>query len=210
MQAAMWQAMLLSAGLPPSKQIFIHGFINSGGQKMSKSLGNVINPVELVNEFGVDALRYYLLREVHPFEDSDFTVEKFKEAYNANLANGLGNLVSRIMKMAETNLAEAVKIPEWEDMSEYFHFFDEYEFNKAVDYIWSKIGELDAIIQKEEPFKLIKVDPKKGKDLITDLVIKLNSIRRMLTSTLPETSARIKQAIMNNKMPESSLFARKD
>jgi methionyl-tRNA synthetase len=79
----------------------IHGFINSGGQKMSKSLGNVINPVTIVDEYGADALRYYLARHINPFEDSDFTMEKFKEAYNAGLANGLGNLVSRVMKMAE-------------------------------------------------------------------------------------------------------------
>src|SRR5690606_35159309 len=96
-QSAMWQAMLMSAGLPPSKQIIIHGFINVDGQKMSKSLGNVVNPLDLVNRYGTDSLRYYLLRHVPPFEDGDFTEEKFKEIYNANLANGLGNLTSRIM-----------------------------------------------------------------------------------------------------------------
>ena len=109
-QSAMWQAMLMACDLPPSKQIIIHGFITSGGQKMSKSLGNVINPLDLVKEYGVDALRYYLLRHIHPFEDSDFTLEKFKEVYNAHLANGLGNLVSRVMKLSEKYLiAEVAK-----------------------------------------------------------------------------------------------------
>jgi methionyl-tRNA synthetase len=84
-QSAMWQAMLMSAHIPNSHQIVINGFINSGGQKMSKSLGNVINPKEIVNEYGADAFRYYVLREFNSFEDSDFTMEKFKEAYNANL-----------------------------------------------------------------------------------------------------------------------------
>ena len=80
-QAAMWQAMLMSVGLPLSKQIVIHGFITVDNGKMSKSVGNVISPDDLVAEYGVDALRYYLVRHVHPFEDSDFTMEKFKEAY---------------------------------------------------------------------------------------------------------------------------------
>src|SRR3989344_5203119 len=100
-QAAMWQAMLMAAGIAiPSKPILIHGFVLSDGQKMSKSLGNVVDPIALVNEYGVDAVRYFIARHMHPFEDSDFTLDKFKEAYNANLANGLGNLVARIMKLA--------------------------------------------------------------------------------------------------------------
>ena len=101
-QSAMWVAMLLSAGLSTPKQIIIHGFITSGGTKMSKSLGNVASPAQIVSEYGTDALRYYLAREITPFEDGDFTMERFKEVYNANLANGLGNLVSRIMKLAVT------------------------------------------------------------------------------------------------------------
>jgi methionyl-tRNA synthetase len=111
-QVAMWQAMLMSVGLPPSKQIIIHGFITIDGAKMSKSIGNVINPKDIVNEYGADALRYYLARHINPFEDSDFTMEKFKEAYNANLANGIGNLTARIMKLAEIYLDKPVELPE--------------------------------------------------------------------------------------------------
>ena len=95
-QSSMWQAMLLSAGLPNSKQIFIHGFITANGQKMSKSLGNVVDPFELVEKYGVDAVRYYLLREILPTEDGDFTYEKFEQRYNSDLAGGIGNLVARI------------------------------------------------------------------------------------------------------------------
>jgi methionyl-tRNA synthetase len=102
-QAVMWQAMLMAADLPPSHTIVVNGFITSGGQKMSKSLGNVISPVDIVREYGTDAFRYFVARELQPFEDSDFTLERFKEAYNAKLANGIGNLVSRIMKMATSN-----------------------------------------------------------------------------------------------------------
>src|SRR3990167_8180526 len=96
-QSAMWQAMLFSAGLPNSKQIYIEGFITSGGEKMSKSLGNVIDPFLMVEKYGTDAVRYSLARHIHPFEDSDVTEENIREAYNTHLANGLGNLVSRIM-----------------------------------------------------------------------------------------------------------------
>ena len=100
-QSSMWQAMLLSAGLPPSRQIMIHGFIMSAGQKMSKSLGNVVDPFAYAEEFGTDALRYYLLREIPTLDDGDFTREKFVARYNADLANGLGNLVQRVTAMVE-------------------------------------------------------------------------------------------------------------
>ncbi|MEK7179129.1 MAG: methionine--tRNA ligase, partial [Patescibacteria group bacterium] len=94
--AIYWPAMLLSAKIPLPHTIFVHGLITSGGRKMSKTLGNIVDPFTVMNEYGTDALRYYLARQVHPFEDSDFTMEKFKEAYNANLVNGLGNFVARV------------------------------------------------------------------------------------------------------------------
>ena len=95
--AIFWPAMLLSAKLPLPKTIFVHGFINVGGQKMSKSLGNVIDPFELVKKYGADAVRYYLLREILPTEDGDFTYEKFEQRYNSDLAGGIGNLVARTL-----------------------------------------------------------------------------------------------------------------
>ncbi len=98
-QSAMWPAMLLSAGLQPPAQVLIHGFISSDGQKMSKSLGNVVDPLEIVDKYGTDVLRYYLLKEIPTFKDGDFTIERFEDVYNADLANGLGNLVSRIANM---------------------------------------------------------------------------------------------------------------
>src|SRR3989344_4351477 len=101
-QSVMWQGMLLSAGLPVTDTVIYHGFITGeGGIKMSKSLGNVVNPMQIMEEYGVDALRYFLLREISSFEDSPFTMERFKDAYNANLANGLGNLASRILTLSE-------------------------------------------------------------------------------------------------------------
>lgn len=208
-QSAMWQAMLMSAGLPPTNTIVIDGFINSGGQKMSKSLGNVINPNDIVNEYGIDALRYYVTRELSNFEDSDMTLEKFKEAYNANLANGLGNLVSRIMKMASDNLENPVEIPENTIPKEFFDHLENFEINKACDFVWAEIGEMDKFIQENQPFKVIKTDKEAGQKMISDLVVRLYSVARMLNPILPETSAKIKNLIKENQTPEKPLFARK-
>lgn len=209
-QSAMWQAMLLAANLPPTQNIIINGFITGdGGIKMSKSLGNAVNPYDLVAEYGTDALRYFVLRELSAFEDSPFTPERFKEAYNSGLANGIGNLTSRIMKMAETNLSEAVSIEENTIGVEYFKLFESFDLGKVMDHVWEKIKELDSIIQTTEPFKLVKSDPEKGKEVITDLVKKLYTIARMLNSLLPETSNKIKACVKANKSPETPIFLRK-
>lgn len=208
-QAAMWQAMLMSAGLPPSKQIIIHGFIQSGGQKMSKSLGNVINPLDLVNEYGTEAVRYFLARHVSTFEDSDVTLEKFKEAYNAGLANGLGNLVSRVMKMASTNLDQPIEVPSDTIPQEFKDLLEKFEIQKAADLIWQKIAEADLLIQQTEPFKLIKTDRNAAIKIINDLCLRVHAISQMLESFLPATSATIKKLVTENKMPEKPLFVRK-
>src|SRR6185437_666432 len=135
-QSIMWQAMLMSAKLPSTQEVVYHGFITSGGQKMSKSLGNVIDPFTLVEEYGTDAVRYFLARHVHPFEDSDFTREQFKEVYNANLANGLGNLVARIMKLAETHLemgkSDLSTVDKSDLPTEYMDAIENFELNKAA------------------------------------------------------------------------------
>lgn len=209
-QSAMWQAMLVSAGLPNSKQIYIEGFITSGGQKMSKSLGNVIDPFKMVEKYGTDSVRYYLARHIHPFEDSDFTEEKFREAYNAHLANGLGNLAARIMKLAETHLEEAVSPPEAAPFpEEYTDAVKKYEFNRAMDFIWGRIQALDRRIAEEQPFVAVRNDPKKGKAVIGELLTELYWIGRFLNPFMPATSDMIKEAVKSNKMPVS-LFPRLD
>jgi methionyl-tRNA synthetase len=205
-QSLMWQAMLMSANIKNTDQVFYHGFINSGGQKMSKSIGNVISPYDLVEKYGTDATRYLLLRHVHSTEDTDVTWEKLDEWYAANLANGIGNLTSRIMKMAETNLEAPVEVTLslHESLKEYL---DNFELQKAMNHIWEEIGELDRTIQETAPFKLVKSDPEKGKDIIKGLVEKLAHIGYSLSPFMPETSEKILLAIKNNKL-EAGLFPR--
>ncbi|HEY4511135.1 MAG TPA: methionine--tRNA ligase [Candidatus Paceibacterota bacterium] len=213
-----WPAMLLSAGLSLPTEVVVHGYITSGGQKMSKSLGNVADPEELIREYGTDAVRYFLLRHVHPFEDSDFTVERFKEAYNANLANGLGNFVSRVMKMSSEHLSKPLDIGFYDlannttqggSLEIMRSHVEKYEFNSAIDTIWKEITVLDKLIQENKPFEIIKTDSQKGKEEILNLVQRLWRIATMLEPFMPETSKKIKEAIKENKKPET-LFPRKE
>ena len=99
--AIYWPAMLKSAGIAPPKEIFVHGYVTAEGEKISKSLGNVIDPLEYIEKYGVDAVRYYLLKEIPSYNDGDFSAARFIEVYNSELANNLGNLVSRVTKLAE-------------------------------------------------------------------------------------------------------------
>ncbi|MDD4803794.1 MAG: methionine--tRNA ligase [Candidatus Pacebacteria bacterium] len=210
-QSAMWQAMLMAAGLPNSKTIVIDGFVTgAGGVKMSKSIGNVVDPVEIIKDFGTDALRYYVLRELSPFEDTPCTKEMFKDAYNANLANGLGNLVSRLMTMSQNNLEKPVEIPENTITQDFKDAVESYNLQKATNIIWEKIKELDTKIQETQPFKLVKTDKEKAIEIIKDLVINLYTIGRMLNPIMPETSKIIKDLVKENKKPEKPLFLRVD
>lgn len=213
-QSAMWQAMLMSAGIEPSKQILIHGFINSGGQKMSKSLGNVINPFDLVKEYGTDALRYYLLREIPAFDDGDFTMSRFKEVYNADLANGLGNLISRVAKLCETTdytqTGSPDKVSEQAELDENYHkALESYRFNEALSTVWQKITKVDQFINEEKPWELLKTDPERCKSVLAHCVNQIQKIGLLLTPFMPETSDNISKQFKGPKIvSSSSLFPR--
>ena len=215
-QAVMWQAMLMSAQIKNSDKIVVNGHITAeGGVKMSKSLGNVIDPMEISKEYGIDALRFFLLKEISSFEDSPFTMERFKDSYNSGLANGLGNLVSRIMKMAE-NLNHKLKIDNYDIKNfpkEYTEAFESFDLQRAISFVWTKISEADKKIQETKPFKLVKGgegEQKKGREIIEELVNELNLIAFMLTPFLPETSKKIINLIKENKSPLAPLFLRKE
>ncbi len=207
-QSAMWQAMLIAAGLPATSHIIINGFITVDGQKMSKSLGNVINPLEIVNQYGVDALRYFMIRELSPFEDGDFNQDRFKEAYNANLANGIGNLTNRILKMAQDNILKNDVTLADELPQEYVEKMYELNIHRASEIAWAHIAELDKYIQTTEPFKLIKTNPEEGKKIIAELVSKLYIIAHMVEPFIPTASKQIFEAIEKFEKPEVPVFNR--
>lgn len=217
--AVIWPAMLFSVGLALPKNIFVHGHIISGGKKMSKTMGNTVDPIALIKGYGADAVRYYLLREILAHEDGDFTESKFKESYNANLANGLGNYTSRVLKMAEqyfgglidrpedTAIADVpIKKEEKEFFSvpyvfeyfiwpEYKKAMDAFKLNKAIDVVWDAISRLDGYIQAYQPFKLINGDKEKTRVVLWNLVFGLANIAWLLAPFLPETAGKIFKAI---------------
>jgi methionyl-tRNA synthetase len=203
--AIYWPAMLLSAKIELPRRILVHGFITVAGQKMSKSLGNIVNPLEIIEKYGADPLRYFLLRESSPFEDLDFTFEKFKKRYNSDLAAGIGNLVARItalakkfkiqkskfkMKIQNSKLEEEIEKTKrsWKDALENF------KFNEALISIWDLISFCDKFIQEKKPWE------KKEKEVVSDLLITLKEISKMLYPLLPETSERILKQIETQKM----------
>ena len=210
-QSAMWQAMLMSAGLPNSKQVFIHGFITADGQKMSKSLGNVVDPVALVDKYGTDPVRYFLLREVPPFEDGDFSYEKFEDRYNADLAKGLGNLVSRV-----TTVAKKIGVKAENNSctdSEMEHEIDnaknastktlsEYKFNESLASIWKLVNFCDRYIEKTQPWKT------NDKEAVGNLLYALSKISEMIEPFIPETAGKIKRLLAGEAV--GILFPRLD
>ncbi len=218
-QSIMWQAMLKSAGLKATDQVFYHGFINSGGHKMSKSLGNVISPFDVVDKYGIEATRYLLLRHVHPVDDTDITWERLDEWYEAGLVNGLGNLVARVMKMAEDHIEGGVDVKQikFDLKNELCHEFgiliDSYNFQEAATSIWAEIQGFDLFIQQTQPFKKIKSEDPKDKEDARNSIIWLVSNIWMLTFKLepfmPQTVEKIRQAVLVNKKPEN-LFSRLD
>ncbi len=209
--AAIWPGMLLSAGLPLPKRILVHGHITSGGQKMSKSIGNVIDPQEVINlfkpatDYAGEALRFVLLHEVPSFEDGDITTESIRSVYSSYLVNGIGNMTNRIMKLATTYGVTVSPTGEGVLLSKYLANFDA---KSAINMLTTVCNQLDKKIQDTEPFKVVKVDEEKGREMIHELVLDLYAIGKALSVFMPNTSAKILECIHENKMPEKPLFAR--
>ncbi|MBI2195457.1 MAG: methionine--tRNA ligase [Candidatus Levybacteria bacterium] len=195
--AVYWPAFLLSAKLELPKTIFVHEYITVNGQKMSKTLGNVIDPIELINKYGADALRYYFLRQISPFADGDFSQGKFIQSYNADLANGLGNLVARVAKLCETSnhtqLGSENRISSHlVDVEVYSDALSNFRFNDALSYVWNKISELDKYIDGEKPWKLSAGDSKL-KAVLSHAVDQIQEIAALLEPFLPETAGKIQE-----------------
>jgi len=201
---------LLSVAMDPSKQIYIHGFITKDGKKMSKSLGNVISPYEIISHYGADFLRYFLLAHINPYEDSDIDWTRLHNVYTADFSNGIGNLVSRIMRLSSEHITEKIDTPSKEFPEEVVNSLKKYDFNEAVSWYTEKMRGLDEMIQKKRPFETITKDKAKGMEEIKALVQQLYFIINAFEPILPDTSKKVKDLIKENKFPKKPLFERKD
>jgi len=208
--AVYWPAILLSAGIALPKSIFVHGYITVDGGKMSKSIGNVINPIELVEKYGTEPVRYFLLREMPPIQDGDFTYEKFEDRYTADLSRGLGNFDARAITLATKLKTQNSKLKtttqnlklkkEIENTQKACKkSLDELKFNEALVAIWKLIGFCDKYIEQTKPWE--KSD-KQGQ-VINDLLLALSNIAKMLKSFLPETSEKINKQLKTKRKSEA-------
>ncbi len=210
-QSAMWQAMLMAANLPNSQQIVINGFImGGGGVRMSKTVGNVVDPRDIVAEYGTDALRLFMVKEVSSFEDSPFTLDRFKDFYNSALANGLGNLVSRTMNMV-TAYDVDISLVTFPEFGSIRHLgYDAFELSAVAGAIWDEIRDLDLYIADTAPFKKVKVDESGAHDDLRHVAQGLARIAVSLQPIMPDTSAAIIELIKEKKKPDAPLFLRKE
>jgi len=202
--AVHWPAILLSAGIELPQSLFAHGYITVDGSKMSKSLSNVINPFDLVKKYGTEPVRYFLLREMPSTQDGDFTYEKFEERYKADLANGLGNLVARIITLASKlnidkigNDIENAQIKQAaeEAQKERNNALLDLRFNDSLVAIWQLIGSCDKYIEQTKPWE----QSVNQKAVVKDLLLALNYIAKMLGPFLPQTSEKIFKQIKEKK-----------
>jgi methionyl-tRNA synthetase len=203
--AIYWPAMLLALGLSMPKAILVHGFITSEGQKMSKSLGNVVDPVELVKKYGIDAVRYYVLREIPTTKDGDFSIEKFEKRYNGDLASGLGNLSARISTVALKNEIAVdskgeISNPELsgnlkEIRNRYEEFINNIKLSDALSCVWGLVGICDRFIEKEKIWE----NSQEKLGVIKDLCFVLFNISELLEPFLPETAEKIKEQLQGKR-----------
>ena len=202
--AVIWPAMLLAIDEELPKEIFAHGFFTINGQKMSKTLGNVISPEQLVEKYGVDGTRYVLLAAFPFGEDGDFSWGLFDRLYNADLANGLGNLVARVAKLCEQNAIEATLGSNvWcADLEKYM---GEFKFNEAINVIWQLIAEADKKINEEKPWEL---KGEKLTEVLNGLVKRIQAIDYNLQPFLPETSEKILKQFTGKIKSQPPLFPR--
>lgn len=210
--AVYWPAILLSAKIALPKELFVHGYITVDGQKMSKTIGNTVDPVQLVEKYGSDPVRYYLLREIPSTDDGDFSEEKFKLRYNADLANGLGNFTSRVLTLAEKlnpwslsttdNLQPTASPDTQHAIREVRHetekAINERRLHDALANIWRLVSFGDKMVNATKPWEL-KDDDVKKREIVGELVFLLAAIADMLVPFLPATAAAISENLTKEK-----------
>lgn len=203
--AVYWPAFLLSAGLEVPKKIFVHEYFTVNGQKMSKTLGNVIDPFAVINKYGSDAVRYYFLRHFSPFADGDFSEDSLRQVYNADLANGLGNVTGRVAKLCELakyqhkndKSEKKISVPLDE---EYRLAMEGFRFNEALTYVWQRLTKLDRYINTEQPWEVLKKEPSKINTILAHCVNEIREITILLLPFMPSTAEKI-----NNQFKESAI-----
>lgn len=190
--AVYWPALLISAGLPLPNEILIHGFLTENGRKISKSLGNSVDPLDAIEKVSADGVRYYLLSEVSPFLDSDFSVERLKQSYNTNLANNLGNLVSRLTTLCAKANYGRHSVSQIPDAPEGYHYaVDAYEFDRVLGSVWAIIDTINQDIQRIEPWKLIKSGDSNLRGHLSRWLDEVYRVGYWLSPFLPGTAAKI-------------------
>ena len=205
--AIIWPAMLIALGLPFPKAIHVHGHVLAEGQKMSKSIGNVVNPLEVLERHGLPAFRYYFLRHVDTFADSDFTWDKFEAAYNNELANDYGNLVQRLATLASKNNIPAPDFTPQPD-PEYTKLMDEFKFSKAFEYAWAKLQDINRKIDETKPWQLAKNEDKSELvQVMQSLISDLLQANHLIKPFLPDTSSQVEEIFTGEiTIPAQPLF----
>lgn len=218
--AAIWPAMLIALGLPLPKKLLVHGFINVGGSKMSKSVGNVVDPLDIIEQYGQDAFRYYFSRHIPTHDDGDFTWQKFEAAYNGELANDLGNLVSRISKMILTYQAGVIghELRSEHDMQAYHDAMSRLEFNVALDELWVTVKSLNQYLENVKPWEIAKrreTDEEAEEHLAEVLAHAAGTLQQIgdfVYPFLPQTADTIRAILKDGVIREQPplLFPKKD
>ncbi len=208
-----WPALLMAIGEELPTKVMAHGFFTVNGEKMSKTIGNVIDPNDWVAKYGADAVRYFLLREVPFGQDGDVSEEKLKARYNGDLANGLGNLFSRTTNMIEKyldgDIGEAVTPPK--DLSDVSEAFYNLNFSEGLVRVWEEIAWANQLIDKAKPWELVKENPDKVKTLLLNLAALLHDISLKLSPVMPETADKIRSLIESGDIKKAEpLFLKKD
>ncbi len=201
--AIFWPAMLLAASKKIPKREFIHGFFTIDGQKMSKTLGNVIDPNEVVGKFGVDGARYLLLSQFPFGQDGDVKKEKFAEKYNADLANGLGNLVARVLALANKHNIKSDK-PDKETKKKaeevrdtYRQWMENFKLFETLEEVWRFIGWCDKYIEENKPWQV--TDEDKLEQILSNLLYCVSEISDLIAPLLPQTSKKVKNQLRTGK-----------
>ena len=209
--AVYWPALLLAAGLPLPDKIFVHGFLTIDGRKISKSPGNTVDPFDCIEQFGSDTLRFYLLGEVSPVQDGDFTFTKLKTLYNSRFANGIGNLVSRITTLCRRKNRQIQFFGPLQQLpAEYGSYLENFQFDKALNYTWKRLDALNQDIDRIKPRELLKNDPE---DFLTpplqEWMTGLHTFIHLISPFLPDTAERIgKRLTTADTEKEELLFPR--